>query len=172
MKYSKSQINRMEEMLDAKEKRAYIQKKIIEKYKMPLISFMLNIPGEDKNSQEAVEFHKKYIEVIKNTLYENNIQIIFEEYFNKKTGMEFYAVVKTDATELKKLMVKIEENTKAGRLLDIDIFNESGIQISRSDLNLPERKCIICDKDAKICMRESNHNLIELKNRVIYLMRC
>lgn len=86
--------------------------------------------------------------------------------------MEFYAVVKTDATELKKLMVKIEENTKAGRLLDIDIFNESGIQISRSDLNLPERKCIICDKDAKICMRESNHNLIELKNRVIYLMRC
>lgn len=79
----------MEEMLDAKEKRAYIQKKIIEKYKMPLISFMLNIPGEDKNSQEAVEFHKKYIEVIKNTLMKIIFKLFLRNILTKKQAWNF-----------------------------------------------------------------------------------
>ena len=63
----------MNRMLEAKEKRYYKIKDLTEKYEAPVLSFMLNIPGEDKNFEEAVSFHKKYVEKIKNLLEENGV---------------------------------------------------------------------------------------------------
>ena len=66
-----SKILAMNRMLEAKEKRYYKIKDLTESYKAPVLSFMLNIPGEDKNFEEAVSFHKKYVDKIKNLLEEN-----------------------------------------------------------------------------------------------------
>lgn len=166
MKYSKEQIMRLEKMLLAKEQRANIQKKLIEEYNDSLISFMLNIPGQVKNSKEFVDFHKGYIEEIKKTLKEKNILILKEEYFNKETGMEYFAIVHCDEKLLKKYMVDIEERNDKTRLLDIDIFSKEYNQISRSSLNLPNRKCIVCNDDAKSCIRLEKHNINELEEKV------
>ena len=88
-----SKIIAMREMLEAKEKRYYKIKALTEKYDLPVLSFMLNIPGEEKNFDEAVAFHEKYIKKIKKILEENEIKIIFDEYENLKTGMEYLAVI-------------------------------------------------------------------------------
>ena len=119
-----SKILAMNRMLEAKEKRYYKIKDLTESYKAPVLSFMLNIPGEDKNFEEAVSFHKKYVDKIKNLLEENKIKILFEDYQNLVTGMEYLAVLNGDGCVIKKLMMEVEEETVGGRLLDLDIYDK------------------------------------------------
>ena len=161
-----SKILAMNRMLEAKEKRYYKIKDLTESYKAPVLSFMLNIPGEDKNFEEAVSFHKKYVEKIKNLLEENKIKILFEDYQNLVTGMEYLAVLDGDGCVIKKLMMEVEEESMGGRLLDLDIYDKDFSQISRSSLGLPERKCIICGDTARTCIKKERHNLKELEERV------
>lgn len=161
-----SKILAMNRMLEAKEKRYYKIKALTEKYEAPVLSFMLNIPGEDKNFEEAVSFHKKYVEKIKNLLEEKKIKILFEDYENLVTGMEYLAVLDGDGCLIKKLMMEVEEASLGGRLLDIDIYDKDFSQISRSSLGLPERKCIICDDTARTCIKEERHKIEELEERV------
>lgn len=161
-----SKILAMNRMLDAKEKRYYKIKSLTEKYEAPVLSFMLNIPGEDKNFEEAVSFHKKYVEKIKNLLEEKEIKILFEDYENLVTGMEYIGVLDGDGCVIKKLMMEVEEESMGGRLLDIDIYDKDFSQISRSSLGLPERKCIICGDTARTCIKEERHKIEELEERV------
>lgn len=161
-----SKILAMNRMLDAKEKRYYNIKDLTEKYEAPVLSFMLNIPGEDKNFEEAVSFHKKYVDKIKNLLEEKEIKILFEDYENLVTGMEYLAVLDGDGCVIKKLMMEVEEESLGGRLLDLDIYDKDFSQISRSSLGLPERKCIICGDTARTCIKEERHKIEELEERV------
>ena len=166
-----SKILAMNRMLEAKEKRYYKIKSLTEKYEAPVLSFMLNIPGEDKNFKEAVDFHKKYIEKIKKLLKENKIKILFEEYENLITGMEYIGVLGGDGREIKKLMMEVEEESDGGRLLDLDIYDKDFSQISRSSLGLPERKCIICGDTARSCIKEERHKQEELEEKVREIIR-
>ena len=166
-----SKILAMNRMLEAKEKRYYKIKDLTESYKAPVLSFMLNIPGEDKNFEEAVSFHKKYVDKIKNLLEENKIKILFEDYQNLVTGMEYLAVLDGDGRLIKKLMMEVEEESLGGRLLDLDIYDKDFSQISRSSLGLPERKCIICGKTARTCIKEERHDLKELEDKVREIIR-
>ena len=161
-----SKILAMNRMLDAKEKRYYNIKDLTEKYEAPVLSFMLNIPGEDKNFEEAVSFHKKYVEKIKNLLEEKKIKILFEDYQNLITGMEYLAVLDGDGRLIKKLMMEVEEASLGGRLLDLDIYDKDFSQISRSSLGLPERKCILCGDTARTCIKKERHKIEELEERV------
>lgn len=166
-----SKILAMNRMLEAKEKRYYKIKDLTEKYKAPVLSFMLNIPGEDKNFEEAVSFHKKYVEKIKNLLEENKIKILFEDYENLITGMEYIAVLDGNGSTIKKLMMEVEEESVGGRLLDLDIYDKDFSQISRSSLRLPERKCIICGDTARGCIKEERHDIKELEEKVIEIIK-
>ncbi|WP_277220865.1 citrate lyase holo-[acyl-carrier protein] synthase [Peptoniphilus vaginalis] len=161
-----SKILAMNRMLEAKEKRYYKIKALTEKYEAPVLSFMLNIPGEDKNFEEAVSFHKKYVEKIKNLLEEKKIKILFEDYQNLITGMEYLAVLDGDGRLIKKLMMEVEEASLGGRLLDLDIYDKDFSQISRSSLGLPERKCILCGDTARTCIKKERHKIEELEERV------
>ena len=166
-----SKIIAMQKMLDAKEKRYYKIKALTEKYNLPVLSFMLNIPGKDKNFKEAVDFHKKYIEKIKKLLEENEIKILFEDYENLITGMEYIGVLDGDGREIKKLMMEVEEESIGGRLLDLDIYDKDFSQISRSSLGLAERKCIICGDTARTCIKKERHSQDELEKKVREILK-
>ena len=73
-------------LLDEKEERARTQSNLISKYKKPLISFGLNIPGREKNSNEIKQFFLKVLELLKNKLQENKINIIFEKINSSEVG--------------------------------------------------------------------------------------
>lgn len=149
-------------LLDSREKRYEKQIELIEKNKLPIISFMLNIPGEDKNNPKFVQFHKKAIEKLENLLGD---KIIESFYKNKDTGMYYLASVNMDGKELKKLLIELEE-TPSGRIYDLDVFDKNKEQITRSKLGLKPRKCLICDEIAKVCIRESRHNKEDILKKV------
>ena len=166
-----SKIIAMQKMLDAKEKRYYKIKALTEKYNLPVLSFMLNIPGEDKNFEDAVIFHEKFIKKIKNILEKEDIKIFWEEYNNLKTGMEYLAVLNGEGKFIKEKMIGLEEESREGRLLDIDIYDSDFKQISRSRLGLSERKCIICDDLARTCIKKERHSQDELEKKVREILK-
>lgn len=166
-----SKIIAMQKMLDAKEKRYYKIKALTEKYNLPVLSFMLNIPGEDKNFEDAVIFHEKLIKKIKNILEKEDIKILLEEYNNLNTGMEYLAVLNGEGKFIKEKMIGLEEESREGRLLDIDIYDRDFKQISRSSLGLSERKCIICDDIARTCIKKERHRQDELEKKVREILK-
>lgn len=57
--------------------------------------------------------------------------------------------------------ISIEENN-GGRIADIDVITTEGA-ISRTDLGLGSRTCLLCDKPSKECARERSHTYEKLR---------
>lgn len=146
------------DLLDAREKRYEEQIELVEKYKNPIISFMLNTPGIEKRNAKLLTFHKTGVDLIQKNLKN---KIVYSKYYNEVTGMYYLASVKMDSLKLKTLMIDLE-NSELGRLFDIDVFDENMTQITRSKLNLEPRPCLICNNNARLCIREKKHSFEEL----------
>lgn len=154
------------ELLRAKDKRAACQKQMIEKFHNTIISFSLNVPGEEKTSQEILNFFNSCVDLIIKSLDENKISINEKIIFN--TDYDNYMCLSLsykNAIEIKKIMTALEEKYSFTRLMDIDIFDGDYRQISRSDLGLEPRKCYICDREAKFCIKNKSHTYEELLDK-------
>lgn len=149
-------------ILDAKENRAHKQSLLIERYKKSLISFTLNIPGRVKNNPTYSEIHIEGMRVIEGRLKEEDLEILYKEEIESGAGREGYIVVDVDSSKLKAITSDIEENHPLGRIFDIDIFNSKNEQVSRRDLGRESRRCLICDLDARVCMRMRKHTYEDL----------
>lgn len=146
------------DILNSREERAYKQLNILKDYHNSLVSFTLNIPGAVKDSDIYRKIHKEGLKEILKRLYSANLEEKYLEEINKITGPEAYISVDIDSTQLKRWMVGIENHHPLGRIFDIDVFDPDHKQVSRSSLGLESRGCLICDKDARICMREESHS--------------
>ena len=146
------------ELLESRERRFNLQIELIRKFNRPIISFMINVPGMEKRNDMLVKFHKDGIELIR-TIFKD--KILDELYVNEHTGMYYLASIDMAAEDIKKAAVEIE-NSKAGRLFDVDVFSEDERQLSRTELGLAQRKCLSCDGIAKICIKERKHSYQEL----------
>mgnify|MGYP000899680636 CR=1 FL=1 len=154
------------EILQSREDRRDKQLDLINRYKSSLISFTLNTPGIIKDNEMYREIHRDGYLEIKNMLIHNKIPILFKKAINKSTGSEAYIVVDYDAIKLKEKLIDLEEKHPLGRVFDIDVFDENHNQINRKDLGLNPRKCLLCNKYARICAREKNHSYEELYDRI------
>lgn len=134
-----------------------------------LISATLNIPGPVKTSPQLVTILEKMAKIIEKNISILGHKILYKKFLDLKTGPECYIIADFDPTILKENMISIEETELLGRLADIDVLvlRNSQLKIlSRSDLGIPPRRCLICDKEAKICARSRNHSLEELHQKI------
>ena len=76
-----------------------------------------------------------------------------------------------DARDWKKRVIALENRAPLSRLWDIDIIDRDGKTISRRDLGLPPRRCLICDDDAKSCARARRHSIDELQADIAHRYR-
>ncbi|MEW8974237.1 MAG: citrate lyase holo-[acyl-carrier protein] synthase [Tissierellaceae bacterium] len=153
-------------ILKSREDRRDRQIELIDRYNMSLISFTLNIPGSIKDSPMYREIHAVGVSAILRELEDGNIPVIYKEEIQKITGPEAYIVVDMNPIDLKRIAVKIEEYHPLGRILDIDVFDSLHNQIGRTDLKANPRGCLLCDNDARICMRMQAHSYEELVSRI------
>lgn len=155
----------LKEVLWNREKRIATQKELLETYPGTLICFLLNIPGPEKVNETFEMVFYEGIEKIQNKLEVEKIPIEVQLVQRKVTGYEGYLVVKADCSRVKKLMIELEE-TRLGRLYDIDVLEKENVKISRSMLGLSERKCLLCDNPAYQCGRSRTHSVKELRKRI------
>lgn len=157
----------IEEILLCREKRMSIQNEMIKKYKLPLISFTMNIPGPIKTNNEIKKAFYIGKNLILENLKENNIKILEIQEFDENTGNELFISVNSLAEKIKNLTVSIEENSELGRLFDIDVIDINFEKLSRKSF----RKCLICEKQAQECARSRKHSVQELQDKVSEILK-
>ena len=87
------------QMLDARERRAHTQQQLLEQFKpCVLVSITLNIPGPVKNSEAITTVFASVISELDEAL--QSFEKLQQEDFSLATGMEFYRVLRADASTL------------------------------------------------------------------------
>lgn len=149
----------LNELLLRREQRAYERQQLIDRYKKSLISFHLNIPGQEKDKLLYKVTLIEGLNELKKFLDRQKIELSFERIEFLSTGPEAVILVDTDCYFLKELMIIFESMHPLGRVFDLDVYNEDGIPISRSEMGFEERKCYVCDDFAKVCARSKRHDI-------------
>lgn len=159
-------INPMD-ILDAREKRSYLQEKLIKKFNLPILVIRANYPGIDKNN--------KTTKFIVETLY-HELLLKFSytnlEKIDSFEGLIYILSFEISPSDLKKIAIEMETSHPLGRLVDIDILNLQNHTLSRTDLGYAPRKCFICSSLAHNCVRSKKHSLEEvlkyIENKILY----
>ncbi len=154
------------EMLDGRESRARLQKQILEFCPdCSLICFTMNIAGPIKTNALIGRAFFIGCAAIEDVLSRAGISAE-RQIRELPYGNEAYYVVsekEQSAEDLKRLTILVEEEHDLGRLFDIDIIKKDGNKVSRSDVGLSERRCLICGKKAAQCASTRAHTVSELK---------
>jgi len=169
-------------MLDARERRVILQNNLLSGYGKPLISFTLNIPGPVKVLPLVPEAFACGLSMIEEAITEHGFSILHQELRLDATGLESFWAVEAETRDLKAAMVSIEDGTPLGRLFDIDIIvpgvekaseltASGGRKVSREELGLPPRTCLICGQPAHACARSRNHPVPELVDKINCILR-
>lgn len=161
----------LEEMLIAREKRVNLQSTLIRDYRVPLICFTLNIPGPVKVFEGIPEVFSDGCERIEHVLLQNAISFFRAECTREKTGFEAFYCADSHPEKLKRLMTPLEDGSAVGRLYDIDIICIDGLKVSREDLGLPPRSCLLCGENAHACSRSRRHTVDELVVRIKEILK-
>lgn len=159
-------------MLDAREQRAALEHDLLSHLDNDnpgsLLVMTMAVPGPIKTNKTLNGVFDDLLEEVKQVLKPE--RMIEEMKRVKNTGLEYYALTSLSPSELKPLMVKIEEEHPLGRLFDLDVvfLNEKNAVTgtSRTDLGLPVRRCFICDRPAKECGRSRRHSVEELQMEI------
>ncbi|WP_319204923.1 citrate lyase holo-[acyl-carrier protein] synthase [uncultured Ilyobacter sp.] len=151
------------DILNSREERVRVQEALAKKYKLPFIALRTNYPGLYKNNPIAND-----IAFIMNRECQRIFgdRIKHSETIHSFEGVVYLAFIEEDPINIKKSVVKLEKSHPLGRLVDIDVYKDDSQGISRSHLNLPKRKCFICENDAHVCVRSRAHSLDELINYI------
>lgn len=164
----------LEEVLHTRERRVRFQDALAQKFfPHTVIAFKLNIPGPVKNNETIEKIFMVGTSDIREMLRSREWRIFYEKIMNLPTGPELFMVVEGSLVEVKKTMIRLEEEMPLGRLFDLDVFTAEGQEvrtISREALGYPERRCLICDESAKVCGRSRTHEVTEMHEKIMEML--
>lgn len=154
------------QMLRAREERTARQQALLEQYRSPLVSFVMNIAGPVKDSPLIRQGFALGEKLLFQQLLRENVPCVYQEKVNAPTGPEGLYVVKASAAQVKVLAEELEEGFPLGRLWDMDVLSPQGIKLERA----APRRCLLCGQPAQVCARSRFHSLEELQNRTRQLL--
>ena len=161
----------LQEMLAARERRSYLQTRLLQQYKKSLISFTLNIPGPVKVLDGVPKAFATGCQRIETLLKERLILVQHMETIKEKTGYEAFYSVDANPDFIKALMVTLEDQDRLGRLFDIDVIRPDGTKVSREDLGEAPRTCLLCGEPAHACSRSRRHSVPELTAEITNILK-
>ncbi|MDD2575116.1 MAG: triphosphoribosyl-dephospho-CoA synthase [Acholeplasmataceae bacterium] len=159
----------MEAVLNSREKKAKQIQSLL-KVEQVVVSLKANIPGNEKDINEAYILLHIFSGILLNKYPEAKLNV-----FNSPEGPYcLFTSIGEDPHRLKKVFIEIEETHPLGRFIDFDVHCSDN-SLSRSDFGLTNRKCLICEKEAWVCIKERTHNPADLtmivKDNVHYYVK-
>ena len=154
----------VEEMCAAREARAMAQMTLLSRHKgAVVVCLTMNIAGPIKRSERYDRAFDEGERAVRAILAPHKLH--FAHTIREKTGCEAIFCAEGDPCEIKRRLCMLEDAQPIGRLWDIDVLYGMGEKVSRTDLGLPPRKCLLCDEDAPVCARSRTHTLIALSEK-------
>lgn len=158
------------EMLEAREMRWYRQQALLEQYGESVLSFTMNIPGPVKNSDAILRGFRRGQGHIEAQMKRAALPVRHREERISPTGCEALYVIDAPPRRVKALTAEIEDGDAIGRLYDMDVLGRDARQVSRGELGLGGRTCLICGGPAKVCSSTRAHSVVELQGAVRVLL--
>lgn len=160
----------LEEMLDARERRALRQRQLLTQYSIPMICFTMNVAGPVKNSsliRKGFELGKRCLKEQFDSL---KISYVYSEEIHEPTGNEACFLIDADPLFIKEITCSLEDASPLGRLFDLDVLKPGGEKTDRTELGLAPRRCLICGGPAKACARSRAHTVEELQAKTTEIL--
>ncbi len=157
----------LSQMLAARDRRVERQSALLAQYRLPLVSFTLNIAGPVKNGPEIRRLFALGRGLLFDQLRRVKAPLLWQEEVDEDTGCEGLYIVDMDPAALKALCCDLEEGTVAGRLFDLDVLRPDGHKLDRPR----PRRCLICGNEAKECARSRTHSVPELQAKTREIIR-
>lgn len=128
-----------------------------------IISLKLNIPGPIKNNTQIKACFERLLKPFWAAIEAKELtyKVVFSE-LELLTGPEIIIAGGDLALTWKELALSIETRKTSSRLLDVDVLTKQKT-LTRKDLNLPPRRCYLCDAEAKVCARSRRHSIEEMQ---------
>jgi len=162
----------LEHILANKERRARKQQELLAHAPSHfLVSLSINTPSSIKLSHESLVIYEIAHEAILHLLHENGFTCKAFFPHSAPTGAETLFTCKGDAKAFKVLTCKLENEHPLGRMMDIDVFDEAGILLSRSQFGMGKRRCLLCDDEAFACARAQKHSYEALNAHIKTLVQ-
>lgn len=155
----------LQALLDAREARWLRRLELCEKG--AVLTLVMNVPGPEKNLSLWNDAHHEITVTLKKNL---KTHLLFFEERETPAGAESHFVTDLEGVVLKRYAVHLEEEHPIGRLLDADVLARRCEPIGREDLGLLPRRCLCCEREAKLCARERRHSSEELLYRADELL--
>ena len=157
----------LNELLASRDSRHAMQQKLLAEHSgKTLVCLTVVMPGSVKrNHQSLVVAHAAVEQMIRN--YELGVRYggrLIER--DLETGYEAYLITPLPLLEAKRIAVQIEDTHPLGRLFDIDIIDKDGVPVSRDRVGSRPRRCLVCDREARYCMRMRWHTQEEIWERI------
>lgn len=151
-------------LLESREKRWQLQRQLIQDNPgLTLVCLTVIMPGNVKRNAQSLVVAHAAVEAIQEAFVQS---IQWQREQDLSTGYEGYYLVDMSMIACKRLACEIEDNHPLGRLFDIDVINTHVEPVSRSVIGREGRKCLLCDHDARYCMRNHTHTRDELQQKI------
>ncbi len=157
----------LEQLLESRERRVQHQQEMLQAFPgCSLICLTVQLPGPEKRNRESLIIGGAGLGALLNVFGSVLRHIHVRDL---ETGYEAYLLVPLPAIEVKKRCCKIEDTHPLGRLMDIDVLSDQvgDLQpLSRADIGLEPRRCLLCANEARYCMRAKTHTKEELLEKI------
>lgn len=165
----------MPQILDAREQRAWTQQKFLSEHTSEadcaLISFTLNVPGPIKVFPYTVWAFYEGIHFIESCLTTHQLTLMTKKIVEENTGYEAFFLIKGTTPEtLKSYMTAFEDDSSFGRIFDLDVLRPDFTKVSRTELGLSGRTCLLCDNPVFVCSRSRTHSAKELSEKTLSII--
>lgn len=160
----------LSQMLEARERRVWLQQAILKAYPVTLVSFTLNIAGPIKVFPLAVRSYEEGLELIRCQCKAWGLPIVHTQEVRESSGYECFLSVDAPALKVKEILSHLEGQISLGRLFDMDVLDTDGQKLSRTQLGLPERTCLVCGRPAFECSRARKHSLDDILRQTVSIM--
>lgn len=141
----------LNQILEARERRAALQRSTLSTYGGPLLCFTMNLAGPVKRSPLSDFAFLAGERMIQSRGFHVRQHIRLRQ----PTGMEAIYALEADPYALKAVAMELEEALPVGRLFDMDVIGLDGMKLPRPQ----PRTCLVCGGPAAPCARSRAHGL-------------
>ena len=172
----------LDELLASRDARHAMQQKLMAEHSgKTLVCLTVVMPGSVKRNQQSLTVARAAVKAMRKAynisddllpeteLLTNELKIVTRECLVERdlnTGYEAYLITPLPLLEAKRVAVDIEDTHPLGRLFDIDVIDAQGIPVSRDRVGGQPRRCLVCDHEARYCMRMRWHTQEEIWARI------
>ncbi len=154
----------LEQLLASRDARHAMQTKLLgENPGKTLLCLTVVMPGSVKRNNLSLTVAHAALDAMRNDFSLAGDDIIERDLI---TGFEAYALTDAEMADTKSRACLIEDTHPLGRLFDIDVIDRDGVPVPRQTVGHAPRRCLVCGREARYCMRARLHSQEEIWDKI------